>query len=85
MNELALIAIGAFLSLASSLASGVVFFWLRSHREDFRDLVKHVDEIEDGLDDKIQTVDVKANENRESIARLEGRFGRLGTQQNWRE
>ena len=74
MNEVSLLALGAAFSLVSSVASGIVFFYLRGIRDDFREMGR-----------KVETVDSKANENREAIARLEGRFGRLGTQQNWRE
>ena len=74
MNEIFLLALGAAFSLVSSITSGIVFFWLRGIREDFREIAR-----------KVEIVDVKANENREAIARLEGRFGNLGSQQNWRE
>ena len=74
MNELSVIAFGAFLSLVGAVFNGLLFFWLRGIRDDFREMAR-----------KVELVDSKSNENRESIARLEGRFGRLGTQQNWRE
>jgi hypothetical protein len=38
-----------------------------------------------GQRDRLNSVEAKTNENAEAIARLEGRFGLLGTHQNWRE
>ena len=72
LNEILALALGAAFSLVSSICSGIVFFWLRSVRADFREIAR-----------KVEMVDAKGNENREAIARLEGRFGRLGTKQNW--